>query len=275
MSKIAFAARAAAVLLVIFLAACGKTRTDAADVMPVDELYNTAKRSLDNGNNGRAIQMYKRLIARFPFGKYNEQSQLELAYAQYKDKQFEDGLSTINRFIKLYPTHERIDYAYYLRGLINFNRESGLLSRYLTGDKTRHDLTYARQSFQDFGELIKRFPDSKYVDDSRQRMVYLRDGLAQFELNVADYYFRREAYVAAVNRAKTIVDEYQQTKQCGDALAIMAEGYARLGQEQLAEDAKRVLKQNYPEHEYFSGGWPHSRNRLWSLIPFVGSNRPG
>src|SRR5690348_14697888 len=118
MSKLTFAARAAAVLLVIFLAACGKTRTDAADTMPVDELYNTAKRSLDNGNNGRAIQMYKRLIARFPFGKYNEQSQLELAYAQYKDKKFEDALSTVNRFIKLYPTHERIDYAYYLRGLI-------------------------------------------------------------------------------------------------------------------------------------------------------------
>ena len=274
MSKLTFAVRLCAVLLVVFLAACGKTRTDAADVMPVDELYNTAKRSLDNGNNGRAIQMYKRLIARFPFGKYNEQSQLELAYAQYKDKKFEDGLSTINRFIKLYPTHQRIDYAYYLRGLINFNRESGLISRYLTGDITRHDLSYARQSFQDFGELIKRFPDSQYADDARQRMIYLRDGLAQYELNVADFYFRRQAYVAAINRAKTIIDEYQQTKQCGDALAIMTEGYARLGQEQLSEDAKRVLKQNYPDHAYFSGGWPHQRNKFLQLIPFVGSNKP-
>lgn len=276
MSKFALAARAAALLLICILAvSCSKTRTDAADVMPVDELYNTAKSALENGNTGRAITMYRRLIARFPFGKYNEQAQLELAYAQYKERKPEDALSTVNRFIKLYPTHAHIDYAYYLRGLINFSRESGLLSRFLTGDKTRHDLSYARQSFADFGELLKRFPESGYVDDARQRMIFLRDGLAQYELNIAEYYFRREAYVAAVNRAKYIVDNYQQTTQCGDALAIMAEGYARLGQDTLAEDAKKVLKQNYPDHAYFAGGWPNSRSKFWTLIPFVGANKPG
>ena len=260
-------------LLIAFaLAACsGKNRTDAADVLPVEELYEQAHQSLEAGNWERAATFHKRLIARFPFGKYNEQAQLELAYAYYKQHKPEDAVSAIDRFIKLYPTHEKIPYAYYLRGLTNFTREGGWLARLINRDETRHDLTFAHQAFQDFGELVKRFPESVYAEDARQRMIFLRNGLAQAELNVADYYFRREAYIAVAARARYILDNYEQTPQAADALALMCESYARLGQDTLSQDTRKVLALNYPEHPYLSGAWPAAQSRWRTLIPFFGS----
>lgn len=264
-------ARCAVALLVLTLGACGlKNRTDAADLLPVDQLYAEAHEALQSGNYDRASTYFRRLIARFPFGKFNEQAQLELAYADYKSGKPEDAISAIDRFIKLYPTHGRIPYAYYLRGLINFNRESGILARIINRDETRHDLSYARQAFQDFGELLRRFPDSEYALDARQRMIFLRNGLSQAELNVASYYFRREAYIGAINRCRYILDNYEQTPQSADALALMAESYNRLGQEQLSVDARKVLELNYPEHPYLAGAWPASRSIWRRLIPFFG-----
>ena len=272
MSPIATFARALLVVLVLALAACsGKNRTDAADILPVEQLYEEAHHSLTNGNWDRAAQYYKRLIARFPFGKYNEQAQLELAYALYKQHKSEDAISAIDRFIKLYPTHEKIPYAYYLRGLVNFSREGGWLARLINRDESRHDLTYAHQSFQDFGELVKRFPESVYAADARQRMVFLRNGLAQGELNVANYYFRREAYIAVTARARYILDNYEQTPQAADALALMCESYHRLGQESLSQDTRKVLALNYPEHPYLTGAWPAQQSRWKTLIPFFGT----
>jgi outer membrane protein assembly factor BamD len=269
-------ARFAVFALLLTLAACGdKTRLDAADVLPVDELYAEAKSSMQAGNYDRAIKYYKRLVARFPFGRYTEQAELDTIYCQYRSKDPDEALSTANRFIRTYPTHRHVDYAYYLRGLINFNREIGLLERYIEQDATRRDLGFARQSFQDFGELIKRFPQSRYAGDARQRMIHLRNGLAQSELNIAEFYFRREAYIAAQGRAKYILENYQQTPQAGDALAILAESYARLGQEQLAQDSRRVLEINYPDHPYLRGDWPAKRNRWWQLIPVIGESRGG
>ncbi len=265
-----------ALVLAVALAACSKgDRVDAIDTLPVDEMYAEGKTSLEVGNTGRAIEYFKRLIARFPFGRYTEQAELELAYAQYKNGDHEEALSTANRFIRRYPTHSHTDYAYYLRGLINFNREVGLLERYIEQDDTRRDRGFARQSFQDFGELLKRYPNSRYANDARQRMIHLRNGLAQSELNVAVYYFRRQAYIAAQGRSKYIVENYQQTPQAGDALAIMAESYKRLGQDKLAEDTVRVLELNYPEHPYFAGDWPAPRNKWWQLIPIVGERKGG
>jgi outer membrane protein assembly factor BamD len=267
--------RLAVPALLTLLAACGDTRIDRIDTLPVDELYAEAKQSLEASNYERAARYYKRLVARFPFGRYTEQAELELGFAQYKAGDAEEALSTVNRFIRQYPTHPHIDYAYYLRGLINFNREYGVLERYVQTDATRRDLANARQSFQDFGELIQRFPNSRYAADARQRMIHLRNGLAQAELNVASYYLRRKAYIAAQSRAKFLIENYPQTPQTADALAVMAESYRQLGQEKLADDALAVLKLNFPEHPYLGGGWPAKRSLWWQLVPFVGERRAG
>lgn len=261
-------------LPVLVLAACGdRTRLDASEVLPVDELYAEAHKSMTAGNYDRAVKYYKRLVARFPFGRYTEQAELDMAYAQYKGNSPEEALSTVNRFIKQYPTQKHADYAYYLRGLINFNREIGLLERYIEQDTTRRDRAFARQSFQDFGALIERYPNSRYAPDARQRMIHLRNGLAQAELNIAEYYFRRRAYIAAQSRAKYIIETYQETPQSGEALAIMSESYKRLGEDKLAEDTRRVLELNYPEHPYLKGKWPNDDHGWFDWLPFVGDDR--
>jgi len=261
--------------LILLATACSRhVRLDAAESLPADALYAEAKRSLDSGADERAIKFYQRLVARFPYGTYHEQGQIDLAYALYKRNKHEEALSAVNRFIKLYPTHSRIDYAYYLRGLINFNRQGGFLERYFRSDLTRRDLQYIRQSFQDFAELVEKFPQSAYAADARQRMIYLRNGLAQGEIMVASYYFRRGAWVAAAQRAKFVLETYQESPQAGDALAILTESYTRLGQTKLAEDANRVLKQNYPNHPYFSGRWPAKRAIWRQLNPFSSDVTP-
>jgi outer membrane protein assembly factor BamD len=267
--------RIALVTLFAFLAGCslfhrGK-KGDPLDTLPVEELYQHGVDALEAGNNDLASRSFERLVARFPFGPYTEQSQINLAYAQYKDGKPDDAYSTVNRFIKTYPTHRHIDYAYYLRGLINFNRSAGMIERYVGQDMTKRDQANLRQSFDDFGALVTRYPTSVYTADSRQRMVYLRNMMAQSDLHIAVFYLRRNAYVAAANRAKSIVETYPQSPQAGDALAIMVESYKNLGQPKLADDAERVLKLNYPDHPFFSGHWPEYRSWYWKLIPL--SNR--
>jgi outer membrane protein assembly factor BamD len=258
----------------LVLTGCGFGRSvDATETLPVAEMYAEANRSMRAGNYERAARYYRRLIARFPIGSYTEQAELELGYALFKNRAYEEALSQVNRFIRQYPTHRHIDYAFYLRGLINFEREAGLLERFVKSDATRRDQGFARQSFQDFGELLQRFPDSRFADDARQRMVHLRNDLAQSELNVAGYYFRRRAYVAALSRAGTIVEIYQETPQAAEALAIMAESHARLGHDQLAADTRAVLELNFPDHPYLRGAWPAEGNRLWKLVPFIGESR--
>jgi len=268
-------ARIALVTLLAALAGCslfhrGK-KGDPLDTLPVEQLYQHGVDALEGGNYDLASRSFERLVARFPFGPYTEQSQINLAYAQYKDGKPDDAYSTVNRFIKTYPTHRHIDYAYYLRGLINFNRSAGMIERYVGQDMTKRDQANLRQSFDDFGALLARYPTSAYTADSRQRMVYLRNVMAQSELHIAVFYLRRNAYVAAANRAKAIVETYPQSPQAGDALAIMVESYKNLGQPKLADDAERVLKLNYPDHPFFSGHWPEYRSWYWKLIPL--SNR--
>jgi len=268
-------ARIALVTLLAALAGCslfhrGK-KGDPLDTLPVEQLYEHGVDALQGGNYDLASRSFERLVARFPFGPFTEQSQINLAYAQYKDGKPDDAYSTVNRFIKTYPTHRHIDYAYYLRGLINFNRSAGMIERYVGQDMSKRDQANLRQSFDDFGALVTRYPTSAYTADSRQRMVYLRNVMAQSELHIAVFYLRRNAYVAAANRAKSIVETYPQSPQAGDALAIMVESYKNLGQPKLADDAERVLKLNYPDHPFFSGHWPEYRSWYWKLIPL--SNR--
>jgi outer membrane protein assembly factor BamD len=270
------AARLLAVLaLVMAVSACSMFghRGQSIDTLPVEPLYTKAHTSMENGDYAAASKAYQRLIARFPSGAYNEQAQLDLAYSQYKDNQPDDALSTINRFIKTYPTNKHVDYAYYLRGLINFGRTTGFVERVTksSGGQSRRDQGYNLQSFDDFSELARRFPDSAYTADARQRMIYLRNLLAQYEINVAEFYLRNKAYVAAADRSQYVIEHYQQAPQAGDALAILTRSYLALDRKELAAQTRKVLALNYPDHPYLQDPkWPHAPSTLRKLVPFSG-----
>ena len=261
------------VLLAVLLASCTSARKQSRDKLataPVAELYEIGTNALDRSNWGRATQTFERLISRFPFGDYTEQAQLDLAYAQYKAGKPEDAYSTVNRFIRTYPAHAHIDYAYYLRGMINFDRSRGLVESWIGKDMSKRDQAYLRQSFDDFGALLTRYPASRYAPDARQRMIHLRATMAQSELHVAMYYLRTGAYVGAATRAKHIIETYPRTTQTGDALAIMVRSYEQLGEDELAADARRVLELNYPQHALLTTGhWPPRRALYKRAIPLM------
>lgn len=245
-------------------------KEEATETLPVEEMYATAKAAMEGRNYDRAGRFYQRLVSRFPYGPYSEQALLELAYVQHKQAKTEEATSTINRFIRTYPTHRHIDYAYYLKALINFDRSSSILLRLARQDMSARDLGAPTQSLNDFADVVRRYPNSRYAPDARQRMVYLRNLLAQHELNVGLYYLRRDAYVAAANRGKYLLQTYPQSEYDGDAVALMAASYTALGQDDLAADARRVLELNYPDHDYLRGGrWPKGDGFFTRLNPFV------
>jgi outer membrane protein assembly factor BamD len=259
-------------MLLPVLSGCGwfKAKKDPVESMPVEQLYQKSRETLDNGNPGRAEHMYQRLIARFPFGPEAEQAQLDLAFAQYKNDKPEDATSTLNRFIRTYPTHKHIDYAYYLKALVNFKKESILMERIARLDMTQREQDGTRQSFSDFADLIRRYPTSRYAADARQRMVHLRNLMAKHEIGVGLYYLRRGAYVAAAKRGQFVVESYPQSAYTNDALAIMAESYHRMGEDKLSEDTKRVLVANDPKHPWLTGNWIHKKSLWRRLNPFSG-----
>jgi len=195
-----------------------------------------------------AIDYYEKLEARYPFGQFAQQALLESAYAHYKDDSPELAVAAADRFINLYPRHPNVDYAYYIKGLSNFNRNFGFFQRYIPTDREQRDQAAALQAFNDFAELLKLFPDSKYAEDSRQRMVYLRNSVAEYDVHVGRYYIKRGAYLAAVNRGRNVVENYPKTSAVPNALAVMLVGYTLLDMEKLAQDTRRVIELNYPEH---------------------------
>ncbi|MCK9606949.1 MAG: outer membrane protein assembly factor BamD [Methylomonas sp.] len=210
------------------------------------KFHQQAKEALDNKHYQKAITLYEALEARYPFGDYAAQAQLNVAYAYYKNDDPEAALAAVDRFIKVHPRSPNVDYAYYLKGLVNYNRGIGFIDRFLPTDSSQRDPGNAKDSYDNFQELIQRFPQSKYVPDARLRMVALRNNLGMYEVHVADFYLRRKAYVAAVNRANHIVKEYQRTPAVPHALVIMQEAYTKLGMDDLAADTERVFKLNYP-----------------------------
>jgi outer membrane protein assembly factor BamD len=248
----------------------GSKKLAETETMDVGPLYDLAKQNLDKENYDKAEKIYTRLIARFPYGPLSEQSQIDLAFAQHKLSKPEEATSTITRFIKTYPTNPNIDYAYYLKALINFDRENRWLAKVARLDVSARDLGAAAQSYNDFNEVIRRFPASKYAEESRQRMIYLRNRLALHDLTVGLYYYDRDAYVSAIGRAKYVLETYPQSEFEDDAVALLAISYKALGQEVLSQDAKRVLEQNYPEHAYLKGQWPNRRSQWSQLNPFAG-----
>jgi outer membrane protein assembly factor BamD len=239
---------------------------DETQNWPASRLYQASRSALDTADYETALKYLEALEARFPFGRYAQQAQLDIIYAYYKYDEADSALAAADRFIKLYPRHPKVAYAYYMKGLASFNKGMTSLDYLLNLDPTQRDPRAAQEAFQYFATLVAQFPDSEYAEDAARRLVYLHSNLAQHELNVADYYFRRGAYVAAANRAKYIIEKYQRTQAARDALALLVRSYRQLGLEDLAEDALRVLELNAPQHPELAAQ-RHSKRAVDRLAP--------
>lgn len=239
-------------LLVFTISGCsyfgGGEEEDETINWDADQFYAQAKAALESGDYDEAVELYQKLETRYPFGVHAQQALLDLAYAYYKNDEPEASIAACDRFIKLYPQNKHVDYAYYLKGLVNFNKGKGFTQRYLPTDASQRDPGASQEAFESFSDLVKRFPDSEYVSDAEQRMRYLRNILAKHEVHVASYYMRRGAFVAAVNRARFVVENYPRTPAVPDALVVLAKAYRVLEMNDLSNDALRVLELNYPNH---------------------------
>jgi len=243
---------------------------DAAEGRPVEELYEKGHASMVGGNWNRAELTFRQLIAQYPYGPYTEQALMETAYAQFKSGKSDEAVSTIDRFIRTYPTQRHVPYMYYLRGLANSGRDAIFLQRVWRLDPSRRDLATPQQAYNDFSLLTERYPNSRYSADARERMVALRNLFARHELDTALYYVRRDAWVAAATRARFLLETYPQSQYQNDAVAVLGEAYTRLGNETLAADARRVLVLNEPGHAWLTGDWPNYPWAVRRLNPFAG-----
>ncbi|MEY3202604.1 MAG: hypothetical protein RIR70_2154 [Pseudomonadota bacterium] len=238
-----------ALILALLLAACGSLgeAPDETAGWSAQKIYAEAKDALQSGTYERAVTLFEKLEARYPFGRYAQQAQLEIAYAYYKSGETVSAIAACDRFIKLHPNHPSVDYAYYLKGVVNFNDDLGYFGQISRQDPTERDSRAAKESFDAFRELVVKFPDSRYADDARSRMAYLINAMAANDVHVARYYMKRKAYLAAVNRAQAVVKTYPQAPAVEDALIIMVLGYDALGLTDLKKDAERVLLKNFPQ----------------------------
>ena len=246
----------AALFLATLLAGCGLLPEVKDETLgwSANKLYTEAKQALNENSYDSAIKYYEKLESRFPYGRFAQQAQIDLAYAYWKSGEKESALAACERFIKLHPNHPNVDYVYYLRGLINFNEDLGLMGYVSQQDMTERDPKGARESFDAFRELTNRFPDSKYTPDASLRMTYLVNALAQLEVHVARYYMKRGAYVAAINRAQFAVKSYPDVPATEEALFIIVKAYDQLGMNDLRDDAERVMRKNFPNSVYYTRG---------------------
>jgi outer membrane protein assembly factor BamD len=232
-----------------------------------EKFRTEAKAAVDAGSYEKAIKLYEALESRYPFGEDSAQTQLDIAYAYFKNNDPDSAIAAADRFIKMNPRSPGVDYAYYLKGLVNYNRGIGFIDRFLPTDTSQRDPGTARDALNNFEELIRRFPQSQYVPDARLRMIALKNNLAMYEVHVARYYMKRKAYVAAVDRATTVIEKYQRTPAVPYALLVLQEAYTKLGMQDLAQDTTRVYELNYPngppvlEHE--SSTISH---KIWDFI---------
>jgi outer membrane protein assembly factor BamD len=252
--------------LTLALGGCRKDR-DELETISAEELYQRGKDRMDKGAWEAAIASYRALQTRYPFGRYAEQSMLDLSYCYFKRGAREEALSTLDRFIRTYPAHPSVDYAYYLKGLVNYEENLGFLERMMPARVRDRDQSAAMEAFDDFSELIRRFPDSRFVPDARQRMIFLRNNLAAYELIVAEYYLRRKAYIAAANRARYALEVFPNTPQTPGALIVLHKAYSELNLPELAEGSMTVLALNFPDNYYVQG---RRKERSWvdRLWPF-------
>lgn len=248
-------------------AACSTLEEDTSKGKSAEELFSEAKAQMDNVSYEKAIKAFETLQSRYPYGPHAQQAQLEIAYAYYKHEELESALVAADRFIKLYPNNQHVDYAYYLKGLINFNEELGVFGDTFQPSMAERDPQSPRESFEAFKDLITRFPDSKYAPDAKVRMQYLINTLAKHDLKVASYYLRRGAYVAAVNRANSVLSEFPQTPATRDALQIMIQAYAAMGLNDLRDDTQRVLDLNIAKDGItpFTKQSPENKKHWWQF----------
>jgi outer membrane protein assembly factor BamD len=236
-------------LLSAVLSACSllpeRQETDEYAGWSADQFYSEAKKSLMEGSYQKAVTLYEKLEARYPFGKYSSQAQLDIAFAYYKNDEADSAIAAADRFIALNPRNAHVDYAYYLRALVNYNRGISFVDRFLPTDTSQRDPAPAKEAHQQFNELISKFPRSVYADDARQRMTALRNNIAMYEAHVADYYLRRGAYVAAAKRCETIIRDYQRTPAVPEALKMLEESYRHLQLNELADAASQIYTYNY------------------------------
>ena len=244
------------VLLPLFFAGCGllPEQVDETRGWSANKLYAEAKTAMSDGAYDKAVKYFEKLEARYPYGRFAQQAQIETAYAHYKQGDKALAIAACDRFIRLHPNHPNVDYMYYLKGLVNFNEDMGLIGHISMQDLSERDPKAAQDSFEAFKALIDRFPDSKYAKDSALRMAYLVNALASLEVHVARYYMKRGAYVAAVNRAQVSIKTYPDAPANEEALFIMVKGYDALGMNDLRDDAERVMKKNFPNSDYYKRG---------------------
>ena len=239
------------IILAVFLTSCSlfsRDNDEFAALSTEEQFYRTANQQLTAANFSAAARTYQALEARYPFGQYAAQAQLELIYAHYRSGNLEGGRAAADRFIRLHPDHPSIDYAYYMKGVASFAESSGFISRFLPTDASKRDISRAREAFNEFSILLTFYPDSDYAADARARMIYLRNSLANHEIHVANYYLERRAYIAALNRGRYVVENFQGSPAVADAVSIMVESYLRLGLNDLAETSLTLLQENYPDH---------------------------
>ena len=246
----------AVILLAIMLTGCGllPELKDETVNWSAQKLYAEAKAAMADGSYEQAVKYFEQLESRYPYGRYAQQAQLEVAYAYYKQNEAASALAAADRFIKLHPNHPNVDYAYYLKGLVNFNDDIGIIGVVSMQDPTERDPKAARDAFQAFKELVTKFPNSKYAPDATLRMKYLVNTLAQYEVHVAHYYMRRGASLAAVNRAQFALQTYPDTPALEEALFIVVKGYDLMGINDLRDDAERIMRKNFPNSDYYKRG---------------------
>jgi outer membrane protein assembly factor BamD len=255
---------AAALLALALLGGCGSTPTED-ERGSVEKLYADAKDDLASGSYDLAVKQLERVEGRAAGTLLAQQAMLDLAYAKWRLNERVEAVTTLDRFIRLHPSSPAMDYALYLKGVVNFNETMGFLSGISRQDLSERDQQASRDSYQAFEQLVQAFPESKYSDDARARMGYIVNALAEYELHVARYYYQRQAYVAAANRAQLAVREFPQTPAVEEALYIMAASYDKLGLEQLRADAERVLTKNYPSTRYIKNGVRVPERSWWQF----------
>ena len=256
---------ALAIGITVLLAACSSTKDDKAENWSPNKLYAEARDEANNGAYDKAVPLFEKLEGRAAGTPLAQQAQLEKAYAQYKSNDQASALSTLDRFMKLHPASPAIDYALYLKGIVNFNDNLGAFNFLARQDLSERDQKAAKESFEAFKELVARFPESRYTPDARARMTYIVNSLAQYEVHVARYYFSRGAYVAAINRAQNAVTDYQDVPAIEEALFILMRSYDELGMTRLRDDSRRVMEKTYPKSEYLSRGFKSKQDPWWKF----------
>ena len=259
------AASAAVLTLAALLSACSTKPVDKTAGWSPNRIHAEAKDELNSGAWDKAIPLYETLEGRAAGTPLAQQAQLDKAYAQFKDGQKAEAIATLDRFMRLHPASPAIDYALYMKGVINFNDELGLFAFLSRQDLSERDQKAAKEAFESFNELVTRFPDSRYTPDARARMRYIVNALAQYEVHVARYYYQRGAYVAAVNRAQQAIADYRDAPALEEALYILTQAYDKLGMNDLRDDSKRVLDQNYPNSQYLARGFRGPDKPWWQL----------